>query len=39
LLTVPSHYDATLTIIEGMGHARPKVFENKIVTAMEQFYA
>ncbi len=34
-----SHYDATLTIIEGMGHARPKVFENKIVTAMEQFYA
>ena len=34
-----SHYNATLTIIEGMGHARPKVFENKIVTAMEQFYA
>ena len=34
-----AHYNATLTIIEGMGHARPKAFENEIVTAMEQFYA
>ena len=34
-----AHYNATLTIIEGMGHARPKAFENDILTAMEQFYA
>ncbi len=34
-----AHYNSTLTIIEGMGHARPKAFENEIVTAMEQFYA
>lgn len=34
-----AHYNATLTIIEGMGHARPKAFENEIVTTMEQFYA
>jgi pimeloyl-ACP methyl ester carboxylesterase len=33
-----THYNATLTIIKGMGHARPKVFEHELVTAMQQFF-
>lgn len=33
-----AHYNATLTIIEGMGHVRPKMFENDLVTAMQQFF-
>ncbi len=32
------HYNATLTIIQGMGHARPKLFENELLSSMRQFY-
>ncbi len=32
------HYGATLTIIESMGHTRALVFENDLVTAMQQFF-
>ena len=33
-----NHYNATLTVIQGMGHARPLVFENDLVSAMQQFF-
>jgi pimeloyl-ACP methyl ester carboxylesterase len=31
------HYDAELKIIEGMGHARSKIFEDCLVVALQQF--
>lgn len=33
-----SHYNAVLSVIEGMGHSRPKKFEPAIVAAMQQFH-
>ncbi|MCE2716546.1 MAG: alpha/beta fold hydrolase [Pseudomonadota bacterium] len=33
-----SHYNATLTIIQRMGHARPKIFDEEILSSMRHFY-
>lgn len=33
-----THYNAELTLIKGMGHIRPRAFENDLVAAMQQFY-
>ena len=32
-----AHYQGKLTIIQGMGHARSKIFENEQVVAMQQY--
>jgi pimeloyl-ACP methyl ester carboxylesterase len=34
-----NHYEADLSIIQGMGHTRPKIFEKDILIAMQQFYS
>lgn len=33
-----AHYGAILTVIQRMGHARPKIFDEEILNAMRQFY-
>lgn len=33
-----THYNATLTIIKGMGHVRSKVFDQDVLSAMQHFY-
>lgn len=33
-----SHYNAKLTIVQGMGHSRPKAFDKDLLLAMRQFY-
>jgi pimeloyl-ACP methyl ester carboxylesterase len=32
-----AHYNAELTIIEGMGHSRPRIFEASLAEAVQQF--
>ncbi len=32
-----SHYNATLKIIEGMGHARSKIFDDPLVAVLQQY--
>ena len=33
-----NHYNGTLTTIDGMGHIRPKLFENELLAVMKRFY-